>query len=129
MVLLPEDPEQYLEPRQCTVHGCRFSDSIQLDVGEQCGCPPVPVDLQPNNDNATVMIPSTPSNQSVTAKVDDKEKEPLSTNTRRSCTLCENGDPPPFPDKLVEIGQEQHGRAPDGMPLQPNSRMGLLTAT
>ena len=26
MVLLPEDPEQYLEPRQCTVHGWRFFD-------------------------------------------------------------------------------------------------------
>ena len=60
----------------------------QLNATEPCGCPPIPEDvLQDRARNATN-----------STAIDDEPEPPSMT---RQCTLCENGEPPAFPDKLI----------------------------
>ena len=73
-------------------------DSVQLGAGERCGCPPIPVQLtQTNNNNNT----DTLTTDNIFSTSTEGEEE------RKSCTICENGDPPPFPHKVVDLGNDQ----------------------
>ena len=83
------------------LHTTRLNNSeqclnTQIDAGERCGCPPLPVELLPNHNS---------TNSTTTNEEEEEEEEPSSSWQR--CTLCETGDPPPFPDKLVDIGRDQ----------------------
>ena len=93
------------ETLEAFLHNVRTSDSqecfdIQLDVGQQCGCPPIPeeVILSRNNTNST-----TDNNNNNATGVAVDEETPSSSSLRR-CTLCETGDPPPYPDRVVDTG-------------------------
>ena len=56
--------------------------STQLDVGEQCGCPPIPEHRTQMNNGTNV-----------------DEADPILSG--EPCSLCSNGEAPPFPDKLA----------------------------
>ena len=88
------------ETLEAFLHNTWSSDSeqcfdIQFDAGERCGCPPMPKDmvLSRNNTHSTI------------TNVTEEDKEPQLSPRR--CTICENGDPPPFPDRVVDIGRER----------------------
>ena len=79
---------------------------IQIDVGERCGCPPLPQDMLPihhNSTNTTDINPGQDNNNSTATP----DRDAPNTPDRRRCTICENGDPPPFPNIPVDVGQER----------------------
>ena len=81
----------------------QFCFDVQLDVGEQCGCPSIPLNARSSTNNTTTNTTlfrnSTTPGYPVNATNSTKK-------TRKKCTLCENGDPPPFPDMRVDLGRE-----------------------
>ena len=77
---------------------------VQTAVGEECGCPAMPVVTTPPNNNGNnnttnaTLQPETPPNSNNTSD--------LGNGMNRVCTLCESGDALPFPDKRVVIQRE-----------------------
>ena len=63
--------------------------SAQIDVGEVCGCPPIPSERVNNATDDNVE--------------NSQEQEPTEqqNDARTSCSLCRNGTPAPLGDKLI----------------------------
>ena len=75
------------EVLEAFLHSTTKNDSVQcfstqLDVGEQCGCPPIPENRTQANNGTEVDRP-----------------EPIRSGA--PCTLCINGEAPPFPNKVA----------------------------
>ena len=68
--------------------------SAQIDVGEVCGCPPIPSERVNNATDDNVE--------------NSQEQEPTEqqNDARTSCSLCRNGTPAPWGDKLIDIGTD-----------------------
>ena len=73
--------------------------SAQMDVGEQCGCPPIPTDVIQNRTNTT----SNPGNNNNNNTTHQQPILPIGGSDVPSCSLCSNGEPSPFPDRLVTL--------------------------
>ena len=72
----------------------------QTAVGEECGCPPLPAGNDAG-DNDTATDSTLQPNPGTGA--DENRNDAASENM---CTLCPNGEPVPFPDKLVVIQRD-----------------------
>ena len=66
--------------------------SARFDVGETCGCSSIP---------ENEVIVENPLDPTQINKTDPEEPE---TTPFASCSLCKGGEPPPVPDRLVELG-------------------------
>ena len=67
--------------------------SAQLDVGDQCGCSPIPTNIIQNRTNTT-------SSQGTNGTTSDQSTGETDVP---SCTLCSNGEPSPFPDRRIRV--------------------------
>ena len=89
----------------------------QIEMGQQCGCPPMPNALL-DEFEYDVQDKEADDNQSSARTAQRKRDDPESSRRRRPppqqqrhladttfCKLCENGEPPPFADKLVDLGR------------------------
>ena len=88
---------------EALLHTTRTGDTqpcldIQVDVGETCGCPPLPVEsLPPNNSTNSTTQDANNDTTLVEPPPEDEEIQP--------CNICENGVSSPVPDKLVNVGR------------------------
>ena len=72
---------------------------VQVAAGEECGCPPMPAYRNISDVTNATLQPEPIVDGGDVEAVEDVESP-------RMCTLCETGDPVPFPDKLVVIQRD-----------------------
>lgn len=76
--------------------------AAQLDVGELCGCPPLPNDTVVDNTNNQT---DTTTNQNVTQPNQNTTNDPnQASDAVPRCTVCRNGEAPAFPDEILAFG-------------------------
>ena len=71
--------------------------TIQLDAAERCGCPPLP-GSEPQNRTETPQ-PPVQTQPPVEEEEQEQEQEPVAL-----CTVCIKGEPIPWPEKPLELG-------------------------
>ena len=78
--------------------------NARLDVGDICGCPPLPMELDVprqnynNNNNSTAGSNTTEPLQDTVG-----ERDPSNDTSQERCSLCPNGERPGNPDKPLNL--------------------------